>query len=147
MSPLTSYTYVKKVQCKPYDYALHIVHDSWSAWQSYNLDLLLWWSPNLNLEEKSDSAWGKNLEVWQSLENYEDNDVDDSGCHDDTVNAWLCYFNNGGLDKYDMHEYDSDVLTWQRYDWEVKGVNWDDEHAQTWKLDYDMLTELRWTYR
>ena len=26
-------------------------------------------------------------------------------------------------------------------------TTWDDEHGQTWRLDYDVLTEWRWTYR
>ena len=53
---------------------------------------------------------------------------------------------------------DIDDMTWQQFesetcmimikvDWAVKGLIWDDEHGQTWRLDYDMLTKWRWTYR
>ena len=42
--------------------------------------------------------------AWKKVDNpyHEDNDVDDSGFHDDTINAWVCYLDNGGLDKYYM---------------------------------------------
>ena len=53
---------------------------------------------------------------------------------------------------------DIDDMSWQQFeietcmtmingDWGVKGLNWDDEHGQTWRLDYDMLNEWRWTYK